>query len=80
MLHVHARIHTYTSTSQLFQEALKSEGESVDLDEVECILANLIYRGLVKGYLSHSHRKIVLMKGNKDQQFPLANQGGLRLV
>lgn len=67
---------------QLFQAALAWQGEDMELDEVECILANLIYRGLIKGYLSHAHRKIVLMKGSPDQQFPLPQLGdkGLRLI
>mmetsp|Transcript_6793 Transcript_6793/g.9171 ORF Transcript_6793/g.9171 Transcript_6793/m.9171 type:complete len:113 (-) Transcript_6793:44-382(-) len=37
-------------------------GMSIDLDEVECILANLIYRGYVRGYISHSKRILVLSK------------------
>ena len=36
----------------------------MDLDEVECILANLIYRGYVKGYISHTNRVLVLSKQN----------------
>ena len=34
----------------------------IDLDEVECILANLIFRGAIRGYLSHSKRILVLSK------------------
>lgn len=34
----------------------------VTLDEVECILANLIAQGRIKGYLSHANRCIVLSK------------------
>ena len=34
----------------------------MDLDEIECILANLIYRGVIRGYLSHSKRVLVLSK------------------
>jgi hypothetical protein len=34
----------------------------IDLDEVECILANLIYRNIVRGYISHSKRVLVLSK------------------
>ena len=34
----------------------------IDLDEVECILANLIYRGYIRGYLSHAKRVLVLSK------------------
>jgi len=46
-----------------FQTALRWCGaESVDLDEVECIVANLIFRKFVKGYMSHKNRVCVLSK------------------
>ena len=35
------------------------EDDQYDLDEVECILANLIYKKLIKGYISHEHKKVV---------------------
>jgi len=31
-----------------------------NLDEIECILANLIYNGYIKGYLNHQHRCLVV--------------------
>lgn len=37
-------------------------GMPIDLDEIECILANLIFRGFVKGYISHTKRILVLSK------------------
>merc|ERR1719464_123115 len=37
-------------------------GMPIDLDEIECILANLIFQGFVRGYLSHSKRTLVLSK------------------
>jgi len=37
-------------------------GMPIDLDEAECILANLIYRGYIRGYLSHTKRVLVLSK------------------
>lgn len=45
-------------------KAFKWLGMPVDLDEIECILANLIYDGHVRGYLSHEKRVIVLSKLN----------------
>ena len=36
----------------------------MDADEIECILANLIYSGYIKGYISHQHGKLVLSKSN----------------
>lgn len=41
---------------QLFQAALEASGVQMDLDEVECIVANLIYRKYIKGYISHKAR------------------------
>jgi nuclear mRNA export protein PCID2/THP1 len=43
-------------------KSLKWLGMPIDLDEVECILANLIYRGYIRGYLSHAKRVLVLSK------------------
>ena len=41
----------------------------LDLDELECILANQIYLGFIKGYISHEKRYLVLAKNNSP--FPL---------
>lgn len=38
--------------------------DDVDIDEVQCILANLIYLGHIKGYISHQHQKLVVSKQN----------------
>ena len=53
----------------LFERALQHLGEPTDLAEVECVVANLIYRGYVKGYISH--QKAVLVVSKKDP-FPTA--------
>ncbi|GAB5369715.1 hypothetical protein AAMO2058_001429300 [Amorphochlora amoebiformis] len=45
--------------------ALKLNGvkmEEGDYDEIECILANLIYEGLVKGYIAHGRCLVVSKK------------------
>jgi hypothetical protein len=44
------------------QQALAFAGAEMDEDEVECILANLIAKGLMKGYISHEKRTVVLSK------------------
>jgi len=44
------------------QVGMEWSGEHVDLDEVECILSNLIFRRYVKGYISHKSRVVVLSK------------------
>jgi len=41
--------------------------DGCDADETACVIANLIYQGAVKGYLSHEHQKIVFAK---DVPFP----------
>ncbi|PKY04406.1 COP9 signalosome complex subunit 12 [Aspergillus campestris IBT 28561] len=35
----------------------------VDIDEVECLLSNLIYKGLTKGYIARERGMVVLSKG-----------------
>lgn len=42
-------------------------GMPIDLDEVECILANLIFKQYIRGYLSHGKRVLVL---SKKEPFP----------
>ncbi|KAL2755779.1 hypothetical protein ACRALDRAFT_1082111 [Sodiomyces alcalophilus JCM 7366] len=36
--------------------------EAMDSDEVECLLANMIYKNLMKGYISREHGIVVLSK------------------
>lgn len=38
--------------------------EPVSLDEVECILANLIFQKKLNGYINHEHRMLVVSKKN----------------
>ncbi|KAG1461266.1 hypothetical protein G6F56_005764 [Rhizopus delemar] len=54
-----------------FQQALHFEGMPVDIEEAEWMLANMIYKGYMKGYLSHEKMYLVLSKGNP---FPPVNQ------
>lgn len=49
------------STNYSYKE---SDKFAYNLDSVECILANLISSGKIKGYLSHANRCIVLSKAN----------------
>lgn len=39
-----------------------SSGEPVDSDEVECLMANMIYKNLMKGYIAHERGTAVLSK------------------
>ncbi|KAJ2951987.1 hypothetical protein O0L34_g4250 [Tuta absoluta] len=55
-----------------FQAALQLMGqEDVDADETQCIVANLIYDGKIKGYISYQHQKVVVSK--KDAFPPLSS-------
>lgn len=60
------RIHLVTEKFQIPLEnvikAIKWLGIDMDLDEVECVLANLIFKGAIRGYISHSKRVLVLSK------------------
>jgi nuclear mRNA export protein PCID2/THP1 len=38
--------------------------EEMDLDEIECIVANLIFQGKVKGYISHQKRILIVSKAD----------------
>ena len=42
----------------------------IDMDEVECIIANLIYSGKIKGYISHQKSILVL---SKQDPFPITS-------
>eukprot|EP00823_Brevimastigomonas_motovehiculus_P002693 TRINITY_DN1622_c0_g2_i1.p1 TRINITY_DN1622_c0_g2~~TRINITY_DN1622_c0_g2_i1.p1 ORF type:complete len:413 (+),score=76.81 TRINITY_DN1622_c0_g2_i1:61-1299(+) len=48
-------------TLPLIQTALSMNGTQMDLEELECIIANLIYHNSIKGYIAHK-RCIVLSK------------------
>ena len=58
-----------------FLRCLAAIGMDMDNDEVECVLANLIYAGYIKGYISHQHGKLVVSKGNAFPELS-AVQGG----
>ncbi|TNY18134.1 COP9 signalosome complex subunit [Rhodotorula diobovata] len=45
----------------------RKKGGEIDGEEMECLLANMIYKGLLKGYISHAHQLVVL---SKDKPFP----------
>lgn len=47
-------------TVQKFSVALKLVGENFEDAEVECLLANMIYKGFIKGYISREKATVVL--------------------
>uniref|UniRef100_A0A4W3J0D2 PCI domain-containing protein 2 n=1 Tax=Callorhinchus milii TaxID=7868 RepID=A0A4W3J0D2_CALMI len=62
---VYLLLKTHQLPLDAFLVALKfMQVEDVDIDEVQCILANLIYVGQIKGYISHQHQKLVVSKQN----------------
>lgn len=44
----------------MFHCAIRVAGMSVDIEEVECYLANMIFKGLIRGYISHEKQMVVL--------------------
>lgn len=54
---------------ELIARSFKWLGMTIDLDEVECILANLIFKQYIRGYLSHAKKILVL---SKKDPFPTA--------
>jgi nuclear mRNA export protein PCID2/THP1 len=46
----------------------------IDSDEVECIAANLIYRGIIRGYIAHTKGYLVLSKQNPFPAEKLGNR------
>ena len=63
---------THQLPLQAFTSALNfADGsEEVPVEEVQCIIANLIDKSYIKGYISHSHQKLVV---SKKDPFPQCN-------
>lgn len=69
------QVYLITQTHQLdlqhFLIALQFAGENdITMDETHCIVANLIFEGRIKGYISQQHNKLVVSKQNP---FPALN-------
>ncbi|GBG67103.1 hypothetical protein CBR_g78884 [Chara braunii] len=59
----------------VIHKAFKWLSVDIDFEEVECIMSTLIYKGYVKGYISHKNKVVVLKKEpaggtSKDGPFP----------
>jgi hypothetical protein len=62
---VYLILNTHQIDIQSLLCALKIYGRTdVNMDETECLVANLIYDGKIKGYISHQHKKVVISKQN----------------
>jgi len=46
-------------------------GTSLSQAELECVLANMIFRGVVKGYISYAHKTMVV---SAKEPFPALNE------
>lgn len=60
-----------------FQNALEWQNVKLTMDEVECLVANLIYRNYVKGYIAHSRQILVCSKIEPFPPLKLANVADL---
>jgi len=49
---------------RVFHAALVVSGMELTVEEVECLLANQIYKGFIKGYISHEKQTVVLSNVN----------------
>jgi hypothetical protein len=59
----HRAVTEYTGTRipiNVFETALKLCGSPLDREETECFVANMIYRGWIKGYISRERGIVVL--------------------
>jgi COP9 signalosome complex subunit 12 len=45
---------------QMFHAGLHVAGQDVGVDEAECFIAVMIYKGFVRGYISHEKRIVVV--------------------
>ncbi|XP_018400553.1 PREDICTED: PCI domain-containing protein 2 [Cyphomyrmex costatus] len=62
---VYLALNTHQISVMSLIAALQMYGmEDIDMDETECLLANLIYEGKIKGYISYQHKKLVISKQN----------------
>jgi hypothetical protein len=61
----------------MFHSSLKISGIDVPMEEAECLVAIMIYRGFMRGYISHEKQMVVLAQTNAfprlaDRQTPFA--------
>eukprot|EP00752_Nemacystus_decipiens_P013829 g12278.t1 len=60
---------TFKLPLRVVQFAFSKMEHDRDVDEIECLLANLIYRNLVKGYISHK-AKFLVVASTVEKAFP----------
>ena len=47
-----------------FHTGLRLSGTDVSVEEAECLVANMIYKGYMRGYISHEKQMVVLANTN----------------
>jgi hypothetical protein len=47
-----------------FHSSLRVSGMDVSFEEAECLVANMIYKGYMRGYISHEKQMVVLANAN----------------
>jgi hypothetical protein len=62
------KVYNLTNSTRLnissFENVLAWLGEDMGADEIECIIANLIFQNKIKGYISHQKRVLVVSKAD----------------
>lgn len=48
----------------MFHSALAVSGAELSEEEAECMVANMIFRGFIRGYISHEKQMVVLASTN----------------
>lgn len=48
----------------MFHCSLRLKGIDVSMEEAECYVANMIYQGYMRGYISHEKKMVVLASAN----------------
>ncbi|TIB69499.1 hypothetical protein E3Q08_03358 [Wallemia mellicola] len=56
-----------------FKRALSVSGVNIDNEEVECLLAGMIFKGYMKGYIAHAQQKVVLSDVLNGKAHPFPN-------
>lgn len=67
MLDIHRWVATEKSKRipvTTFHTGLRVAGMDVSVEEAECLVANMIYRGFIRGYISHQLQMVVIAANN----------------
>lgn len=65
---------THVMNLKLPFSVLSKVDKDLDMDELECMLANLIFQGLIKGYIASARDDRVLVLAKQADPFPPLGQ------